>query len=364
MKHQALRCLVIVVIGAALDVTGCLWLPDTAAQGYTSCTVDAQCAPGRACDEGLCAPPPWNDETFTRRQLVVVTNPSSVNLEAGAAIPITVSADGPVTLSDFGDDGRFTRFDTASQTWSVLPAFRETLDDRLVVWLPLDVDVTPGGTAAVGWLESGSEAPVEPNESATGVFPRFDGFDGEALDETVWRSFGLGDVRVHDGALHVDTNQKVVLRAGLKPPMRVTFEAQLNGRLCGQTFIGLVGHDQAGFDPPSAGFFIGSELLTHGEIAPTADSQPRPLPASKSLTTTKARYTIEVGLSAVRFLVDDVLFDEERSVVPHYAADASLFPVVDVDGNCSVDVAAMFATNQPDPAPVVTTEPVVHRKLL
>jgi hypothetical protein len=72
------------------------------------------------------------------------------------------------------------------------------------------------------------------------------------------------------------------------------------------------------------------------------------------------RFRIQVDGAAVRFLVDDVVFDERIDLRPAFASDAELFPMVQMGGDCSLDVDAVWVTPLPVvDAPTVSAEPVV-----
>jgi hypothetical protein len=99
------------------------------------------------------------------------------------------------------------------------------------------------------------------------------------------------------------------------------------------------------------------------EVAPTAASTPRPLSEATIFSEQPSalhRFRLQVDGAAVRFLVDDVVFDERVDLQPAFANDAPLFAMVQLGGDCSLDVDAVWATPLPAVGtPTVSAEPLV-----
>jgi len=109
-------------------LSSCLFLPNIEGDGYTSCSESSECEPGRSCEKGYCAPPPWNDERFITRNLLSVQNLSDEAIPAGTAVAVRFAADGVLATSDIGIDGRFSFFTDAEGTliageWREVPTF-------------------------------------------------------------------------------------------------------------------------------------------------------------------------------------------------------------------------------------------------
>ena len=362
---------------------GCLFLPAIDDDGYVVCASDDDCAAGRQCiaDFGRCAPPPWHDESFETRRTLIVTNNSDVELSAGAAIPVPFGGvDDVLPLDQIGPDARFAQFgapqgealNADNGSWDVVGVYRDLAqgsgidDDTFVVWIPLLRALPAGGTDALAFLEQGTEAGtptvVEDPLSAFALFDDIDAFNVEG-DQLVGagvfvEAAGATAPVLGDSLVTIGDNVKVVWRGGLVPPLSVTFRARINGLTCREVFFGLTSSASASFDPPSAGFFVDDDLLTVGEVAPGAGDVPTALSPPSIISeqpNALHRYTVIVDDDAVSFLVDDVLFDERSGLRPGFDA-TPLLPTVEVGGDCSVDVDAMWVSPLPTATPTVVAE--------
>ena len=371
------------LVGALLLSPACLFLPAIDDDGYVECDSDADCDAGRACIEGFgrCAPPPWNDETFETRRALIVTNPSDVELPAGAAIPVPLGGvDDVLPIDQVGADARFAQFgrtlgedqSAADGTWELVGVYRDIAqgrgldDDTFVVWIPLLRALPAGGSDALAYLEQGTEAGtptvVENPLKAFALFDDMDAFpvEGDALvGEGVFVDApGAAAPTLGDSEVTIGDNVKVVWRGGLAPPLSVTFRARINGLTCREVFFGLTSQASASFEVPSAGFFVDTDLLAFGEIAPGAGDTPTPISVPTLINEQPGalhRYTVTVDAGAVRLLVDDVLFAERTGLRPGFDPTA-LLPTVEVGGDCSVDVDAVWVTPLPTATPTVIAE--------
>lgn len=349
-----------------LALAGCLFAPAIERYGYTRCDVDDDCAAGRACFAGRCSPPPWNDPGFGTRQLLVVENPGETDVPAGAAVSVRVGEGGLLETADLGADGRFTFYDWGAQAWEEVPVFRDVYDAAgfLNVWLPLRVPAPAGETVALAWLDAQSGA-NDPQilEAPERVFAVFDDVDVAVLDEASWTTYGTGDVLVGDGRINVADNQKLVRLDALAPPFSLTVRGRINGATCDQLYLGLVSDPGAGFEPPSAGFFVTGNLTAALEVAPTATSVPQQPSDLESigLDTAEHRFRLDVGDGGVRFVLDGETVGEPR-LSPRFAGEA-LYLIVDVDGACSFDLNRLFVTPLPFTHPTVTAEEKVEFEL-
>lgn len=369
MTPRLRRRLRVVILGVTTLSSSCLFLPAIDDDGYAACERDADCAVGRACipEVKLCAPPPWNDTAFTGRQLLVVDNTAGeAPLPAGAAVPITVGGEGAVlALQDVAADARFTDFDFGAGTWRTVGVYRDLFADRFTVWAPLPRAVPAGGRGVLVWLEQGTatQAPTVLEDPAT-AFALFDDLDTFVADRDAGERYLVvappAQPVVGESQITVGDNTTVIWRQGLVPPIDVTFRARVNGTTCGEVFIGLVGDDDVGFNPPSAGFFVSADLATVGEVAPTATSNPTGLSSPRVFSeqaTVLHRFRVQADGATVRFFVDDVVFDERTDLRPPFDPEAPLFPTVQVGGACSVDLEAVWVTPLPSAtSPTVSAE--------
>lgn len=348
----------------------CLWHPNIEQNGYTNCNSDNDCAAGRYCDVGLCAPPPWRDFAYGQRQLVLVENHSKQTMPAGTAVPVRIGEGGVIPISDFGADARFAVFNRATGAWQDQSVYRDLFDDFLIAWLPLAEDVADGQTGTVTWIESKHEDGVQSITDTTDVFTFYDGFlppsDGtQTLPVDDYRTFGTGQVTINGDSLIVADNQKVVLRRPWRGAVSATIKGRINGTDCDGVYMGFIADDQAGYAAPSAGLFMVQNLAAGLEVAPHADSVPTINSAPTNLDTALRRYTVEVTTGAgggSRALVDDVVLDEfidERNPFD----DVDLYFVIDVDGACSLEIDDLWVSALPMPAPKITVETAVPLKL-
>ncbi len=351
---------------ALLSSTACLFLPAIQDDGYVSCTSDADCAVGRSCavDVGLCAPPPWHDTAFLQRRAILVTNPADVELAAGTAVAVQVGGDtGVLALTDVGVDARYVDF--VDGAWREVPVFIDRFDDRFTVWAALTRAVPPGATDILMYLEQ-KTADGTPTvvEAPAQTFALFDELDDFPTDEVGGERYlisapGASAPVVGESKVGVGDNVTVIWRAGFVPPLSVTFKARVIGLNCQEVFVGVTGADRIGFNPPSAGFFIDTDLQTTAEVAPTTTSNPTPLSAARLFSESPNslhRFTVDVDGDFVRLAIDGVVFDERAELRPAFDADVSLFPTVQVGGACSIEIETMWVTPLPAKAPVVSVE--------
>jgi hypothetical protein len=356
------------ILAVSATTSSCLFIPAIDDDGYVACTTDNECGPGRACatDVGLCAPPVWNDTTFTERRLVVVENVNDAELPAGTAIPIRVGGDdATLSLDDVKPDARFTSFDEATGKWRVVGVYRDLFEDRFTVWAPLPQAIGAGGRDALVWIEQGTAdgTPTVLEEPAN-TFVLFDDLDDFPTDEVSTDTYfisapGAATPIVGEGQVTLGDNVTVIWRQELTLPLELTFRARMNQLNCEEVFVGLTGNDAVGFNPPSAGFFIGPDLGTIAEVAPTAESNPTRLSEPRifsEVPTALHRFTIQADGATVRLLVDDVVFDERTDLRPAFDPAVPLFATISMGGACSIDVDAMWVTPLPAARPLLSVE--------
>lgn len=340
-------------------LAGCFFAPAIEEAGYTRCTADVDCAPGRGCFSGLCTPPPWNDEAFARRQLVVVKNESKDDpLVAGTAIPLRLGAGGLLPASALGVDGRLTHYSFAAGAWRTVPVWRDVYDDHLLLYTALAEEVPPGEEAQLAWIEAVTDT-RDPGffDDAGGVFPLwFDAFDAGELDPARWRVFGTGGApTVGEGRVTVRDNQQLVSTLALTPPFSLTFKGRINGVTCDAVYLGLTSAPRLGLSPPSLGFFVEANLVTKLEVGPAEVSTPQQPPdlESISLDTALRRYRLDAGSESVRFAVDGEVVGEPKGL---FFEGEELYFTVDVDGACSFDLELIHASPLPHARPALRAE--------
>lgn len=359
----------------AFAVGGCVFAPAIDDDGYVACSSDADCGAGFNCvdgfalsAEGRCAPPPWNDEEFQTRRVLAVENVSDVELAAGTAVPVAFGgADDVLALEDVGPDARFTSFDAETGDWSVTGVYRDIVDgrglddDTFVVWIPLQRALPAGASDALAFLEQDTEAGTPTvKEDPVRVFHLFDDLDAFPVDgdDAIFVDApGAASVEVRDGSVLVGDNQKVVWRNGLAPPLSVTFRARINGITCREVFLGVTANDSASFDLPAAGFFVDDDLQATGQFAPIAAAQIiEDISAPKLIDdqpNALHRYSITVDDTSLTFFVDDVEFDVRGGLTTPFEP-TKLLPTVEVGGDCTVEVDAVWVTPLPTATPTVT----------
>ena len=351
--------------------SSCLFLPAIEDDGYTSCTSNVDCAVGRACalDVGLCAPPPWNDPTFRQRRAVIVTNPADVEIAAGTAIPVNVGGDNATfALEDIGFDARYVDFDGTA--WNEVPVYLDRFADRFTIWAALSRPLPAGGSDVLFYVEQNTEAGTPTVvEAPTATFTLFDELDDFPTDKIGGDRYVISapepaTIRVAESLIGVTDNTSVTWRQALTPPLSVTFKARVVGLNCSQVSIGLGGKDDGrGLAGPLAVFFIKDHLQTTAQVAAVDTGRFEELSAPRIFSeqpNAVHRFTIDLDDRTVRFLIDDVVFDERDDLRPAFAPDAKMFPLVEVDGACSVEVEALWATTLPTTRPTLRLEaPVV-----
>ena len=350
----------------ALASSGCFFSPAIDDDGYVACAGDADCGPGFACIAGFgrCAPPPWNDPEFQTRRILVVENTGDVELAAGTAVPVALGGkDDVLPIDEVGPDARFTAFapsgDEGDGDWSVVGVYRDIVDgrglddDTFVVWVPLQRALPAGHSDALAFLEQDTEAGTPTvKEDPARVFALFDDldeFDPDGDDAHFVDAPGAA-IEVGDGTIAVADNQKVVWRKGLAPPLSLTIRARINGLTCSEVFFGVTADDSASFDFPAAGFFVDDDLLATAQFAPIEaagfledisppkliDEQPNAL----------HRYTVTLDDTSLVIAVDDVVFDVRDGLTTPFEP-TELLPTVEVGGDCTVDVDAVWLTPLP-----------------
>jgi hypothetical protein len=368
LARAARAHVVFVLFGAALG-SGCLFLPGLERHGYTACASDLDCPPARYCGEGLCAPPPWHDDQFNDRRVLLVKNQDTQPLPRGTAVPVVIGGeDGLLSLADVGPDLRFSDFDRASDRWRVVPVFLDRESDRFTAWIPTQRELAQGKTDVLAWIESDTPdrlPSVVEDPSAT--FAAFDTFDlaseQGALDPTLWRVTATGGAPTVDrGLVNVADNQSIVLRQSFAPPAHLSLRARVNGVTCDEVFLGFIGDEQSRFPVgPGAGVFVARDLAGAVLVAPSADSVPASV-ANLAVRNAFARYDITVDENALRVSIDGVLVYEDLDLRPPFSG-GRMHPAVLVGGACSVDVDSLWVTPLPLPAPVVSAGDLVQFQL-
>ncbi len=356
------RCAVAAVVLASIGLSGCLFLPNIGEHGYLPCDKDGACPAGRYCDESVCAPPPWNDQTFGTRRAIIVDNSAALPIAAGTAIPVVVGGDaGAIALAELGADFRFADFDRANAQWRVVAVYLDRERDRFTAWIPASREIPAGGSDVLAFVESNTADDVpQVVEDPASVYGTYDAFDAPLAG---WFASPAGGPIVQDGVVNVADNQAIVLQAPLIPPVLAMLVARINGAACDEVFLGLVGDDRALFEvPPEAGLFIGNNLAATAQVAPTSDSTPTNVGDGLTLGNALARTLVAIDGGGVLVKHDDAVAFANDDVRPPFGADP-LYLAVQVGGACSVDVEAAWTTPIPQPFPTVVVQPPIDFNL-
>jgi hypothetical protein len=373
--------LLLVLLLLVVAVGGCFFAPNIAPHGYVACAADADCEAGRLCEladgsgaaNGLCAPPPWNDEEFGHRRVLVVTNESEEPMPAGTAVPVLLGGEGAragvLGLEALGPDFRFTDFDPATRTWGVRAVHLDREEDRFTAWIPLARDLVQGRSDVLAWIESNSFAgAVAVTEDAAAVFAvgEYEAFDDAASSlAEPWTVRGAPTV--DRGLVNIGDNESIILDRPFTGPIQANVIARVNGVNCTEVFVGFSGDEDAAFAlPPAAGLFID---VVNDQLAGTALLGPVPVQEGGQLEERGGiavsgglmRISVNVDAAHVRVLVDDETVVDDALSTPF--PDNPLYFAIHVGGACSLDVDALWITPSPLPPPTVTLGPLVELAL-
>ncbi len=363
-------------LAAAMALAGCWFAPDTVPEGYGTCDVDTDCAPGKFCRQGQCYVPVWPTEDPLRegwqtRRAVVVQNNAGEPLPAGTPVPVVIGAGGVLPVEELGPDGVFMTYDTAAADgddpragWAAAPVWRDIGQSQLTAWIPVPEDVPAGDVGLLSWiLTDHVQGEITIVDDAAAVFPFYDGFDDVGfVDSTLYKNVGTGDLTVSDNKLTLQDNQQLVTINPLPQPFHLTAKGRIVGTNCDALFIGLTGDDFVGSPLPYAGLFFGQGLDAAVDVAPTETSNPAFLNPPQALDTPTAahNYSFTIGDGKVRVTVDGELFDEGTELIPAFS-DQGMYFTVDVDGNgCSFELLDLWVVYGPYNAPSVVVEDAVE----
>ena len=231
MKKSALS------IGFALW-SGCFFMPNVDESGYTDCDTTNDCDVGRYCASNYCVPPPWHDESYNQRRLLVLENQREAKLYKGNAISFWVGESGTtLSLEDVTSDTRYLYFDIEAQRWDILPVYFDVFDDRYAVWLPISEDVAAGGRAPLVWMENlAGDSDKGPNVSPSQVFAMYYNFGVTESCQSPWLCFGTGTPVLTEGVVRVEDNQMMLLDQPLTLPFDISFKLRINGANCENVF--------------------------------------------------------------------------------------------------------------------------------
>ena len=347
-----------------LHAAGCFYVPALDQHGYTACEQDSDCNVGRSCLAATCVPPPWHDDTYGPRRLLVLENETPATLPSGSAVVFWVGESGmTLALDEVPSDSRYSYYDAEQDRWQILPVFMDTFDDRYGVWVPLQQPLAAGGRGALVWMESNSgEADEGPYINPADVFQSYFNFGEREPCETPWLCFGTGAPVLDGSAIRIADNQMMVLSDPLSLPFDLSFKLQVNGTSCQSVFWGVKGTKNQSFEPPMFGFNVGSDRSMAFELYPQPDSLSPQLTDLTTMDTKLRTYRIHAGPDAVRIYRDQDLLAVE-TVDPPLDASVDYFPYLDVDGDCSIDLRGLWRTNTPVGSVKITPESPVNFQL-
>ena len=357
MKKRALS------IGFALW-SGCFFMPNVDESGYTDCDTANDCDVGRYCASNYCVPPPWHDESYNQRRLLVLENQREAKLYKGNAISFWVGESGTtLSLEDVTSDTRYLYFDIEAQRWDILPVYFDVFDDRYAVWLPISEDVAAGGRAPLVWMENlAGDSDKGPNVNPSQVFAMYYNFGVTESCQSPWLCFGTGTPVLTEGVVRVEDNQMMLLDQPLTLPFDISFKLRINGANCENVFWGLKASRNQSFEPPMLGFGVSDERQLRFEHYPQGDSLSPEISELEEIDTALHTYRIHAGASDIRLYRDQTLL---ATLGLNTALDetAEYFPYLDVDGACSAEIRNLWASPTPAGTTQITAEDAVQFQL-
>ena len=209
-------------------LSGCLFIPSIEEAGYNSCESEKDCGVGRHCAAGYCTPPPWNDESYERRRLLVLENETvSDRFGSGCIGVLGGRVRNDPEAGRVPSDTRYTYYHADENAWKTVPVFLDTFDDRYAVWVPLSASLASGARAPLVWMESKSgDAEGEATISPIDVFDAFYNFGAGEACVAPWLCFGTGAPVPDNASIRVADNQMMVLSEGLTLPFDVSFKPE------------------------------------------------------------------------------------------------------------------------------------------
>ena len=345
-------------------MSGCLFIPSIEEAGYNSCESEKDCGVGRQCTAGYCTPPPWNDESYERRRLLVLENETVSELPEAGALVFWVGASGmTLKLDEVPSDTRYTYYHADENTWKTVPVFLDTFDDRYAVWVPLSASLASGARAPLVWMESKSgDAEGEATISPIDVFDAFYNFGAGEACVAPWLCFVTGAPVPDNASIRVADNQMMVLSEGLTLPFDVSFKLRVNGSSCENVFWGLKGGKNQSFDPPMLGFNVGTDRDMSFEVYPRSDSLAPEITDLAQMDTVLRTYRIHAGTTSIRIYRDQDLL----AAIPLETLleeEGTYYPYLDVDGDCSIEIRNFWATSTPVGSVKITPESPVDFQL-
>ena len=344
--------------------SGCFFTPSIGDAGYAVCESRSDCTVGRYCSSGYCVPPPWHDESYGQRRLLVIENQREAELYAGNAVVFWVGESGTtLSLDDVTSDTRYLYFDLEKEAWEVLPVYFDVFDDRYAVWLPLAENVAAGTRAPMVWLENLSgDADKGPNVDPTQVFQMFYNFGLREACESPWLCFGTGSPVLADGLLRISDNQMTLLDSAITLPFDLSFKLRVNGANCENVFWGLKSTRNQSFDPPMLGFNVREDRQISFEYYPQADSLAPETQDLGQMDNALHTYRIHAGAQEIRIYRDQELLSSLALESP-MDAEADYYPYLDVDGACSAEIRNLWASPTPSGNTQITAEDPVSFQL-
>ena len=352
------------LLGCVLSWVGCFFMPAIDDAGYTVCESTSDCDVGRFCSSGYCTPPPWYDESYSQRRLLVLENQRETALAKGNAISFWVGESGTtLSLDDVTSDTRYLYFDIEKQQWSILPVYFDVFDDRYAVWLPLSEDVPPGGRAPLVWMENlAGDSDKGPNVNPSQVFQMYYNFGSRESCESPWLCFGTGTPVLTEGVVRVEDNQMMLLDEPLSIPFDISFKLRINGANCENVFWGLKSSRNQSFEPPMLGFSVSEDRALSFEHYPQSDSLSPEIKDLETIDTALHTYRIHAGAEEIRIYRDQTLLGT-LGLEPAMDNTADYFPYLDVDGACSAEIRNLWASPTPAGNTQITAENAVRFQL-
>ncbi|MBN2358739.1 MAG: hypothetical protein JXR83_04755 [Deltaproteobacteria bacterium] len=343
-----------ILAGVALAGAGCLFLPDIGRYGYVACSESSQCGPGRTCQAGYCAPPPWWNEKYTARHQVLVDNGGSTTVNAGVVLEFLVGAGGALTIDQTGFAPALVLDDRANGEQRPATALRDPRGDRYAFVFKLPADVAPKTAFGNLWLYTMAAEDVAPSYSLPGdVYTFFDPFDGIALAAADYRVQNTVDVSSGQAVLR--TGAWLVTVAAYRAS-EVAVDLQLLGASCGDFGFGFgAGHATETWEAPYAMFVADASGTVHHEVWPFSQVSVEELGSPFPSDGLDHRMAVAVAGPRVIFSVDGIVTAEGE---PSRALDGEMHVHL-FSRDCQVRVTALQIAPRPAEMPTVRVEEAV-----
>jgi len=330
---------------------GCLFAPEIADHGYTSCERTDECAPGRHCEYGFCAPPTWWNEQYSARYQILVENSDTATVPSGALGELLVGVDGDLSLDQVGYAPVIVHEDPTATEPAPATALRDPRGDNYAFVFQLPGEIAPGAAFGDLWLYVGGSVDIATPGYSTSeeVYAAFESFDGDALSAEQYRWEGTADL---GGGQLVMRASSWLVSAQTFTNSEVSVDLQLYGAACAEFGLGLAArYTPQSLDPPYAFFVANADGEIHSEVFSSSQSQVEIEGDRWPADGFPHRFTIAVAGDAVVFSVDQVVTAEWQP--ENSLADAELYLHM-YTRDCDLRVESWRAAPRSSTLPTIT----------